>query len=460
MRSGLVTFLAALMLAAPFTVDAETILQNDSLEEMFDGTSSAARVIEGEMYEAVFEIPEAWLPIQMLGVRVVMVQSNSSEDPSCPPPCNNACGRFGIEVWDEGTNPSISDSCPLIGANVRYKDPGAQIFTQDSAIDPATGDVIGFEVRGDATRGNATFKDLRFSAINQVQGVTLNPIIIDTTTVRVAVRALDLQCTAGGVIGTGDHFPVLISDMDGVGRPLSNFVYGEPLLAPGFPVCSSGMPQHYAWEDFGPAFTSSQPGDFIMRLILNRDGPMTNPDMGMGDPDMGTGDPDMGTADPDMGTSSDMGTGGSDLGTGMQNNNAMNNGTGGAGLLVSSVTPSEAPNTSSTDIVIVGSGFESGAEVLLDARKIGVTETQSGRISATVPEGLEPGDYDVVVTNPGGETAILMSGFTVTMPGGAGTSSDGCCAQMPAGSRNASPGLLLLALALGGVVGMRRRSDR
>ncbi len=455
MRLELATFLAALgVIASPLGATAETIVQNDSLEMMFDGTSSAARLIEDEMYEAVFNIPEEWLPVEMLGVRVVMVSSNQQEDSSCPAPCSNACGRFGLDVWEEGSSAALSDNC-IIG-NVRYKNPGNLLFTQDSVVDPQTATVLGFEVRGDATRGTATFKDLRFSALNQVQGVTINPIVLNATQIRVAVRAIDLQCTAGGMIGSGDHFPVLISDQDGVGRPLSNFVYGQPEVS-GFPICSSGMPQHYAWEDFAPAFMMSQPGDFIFRLILNRDDGMNmTPDMGMSTPDMGT---DMAMA-PDLGAGD---TGG--VVSDMAGNTGMNNGnnTTGAGLIITSVTPDQGDNATSTDIVIVGAGFKSGAEVLLDARNIGVTETQSGRIRATVPEGLSPAIYDLVVTNPDGETGILMNGFEVTQgapdsDGNKSATSSGCCSQVPATRDGSGAALALVVLLVGGLFGRRRRN--
>lgn len=469
MRPKLTQLLGVLAIVSmPLSASAETILQNDGVGEMFDATTATVRLIEGEMYEAVFDIPEEWLPIEMLGVRVVMVKSNTSEDPSCPGACALGCGRFGIDVWEEGSNQLGSASCIGAGAgsfSVGYKDPGTQLFTQDAVLDPQTNTVVAFEVRGDDTRGNATFKDLRFSSINSLQGITLNPVMLDTQRVRVALRAIDLQCTAGGMIQSGDHFPVLLSDEDGVSAPLKNFVYGEPLVA-GFPLCSGVMgPQHYVWEDFGPAFQNSQPGDFVMRLILDRDGAVNpNPDMG-NSTDMGTGGVDMSMPSEDMGTGevdmstppADMGGGGDDAG----NNNATNNGMGG-GLMLDSITPSEGPNTESVNVVITGSGFEAGVEVLLGADNIGVTETRDGRIRATVPDGFDPGTYDVVVTNPDGETAILMGGYTVTEgiidgDGKGGAGSDGCCAEVRGPSTTSGVGAGLGALLLAFVVGIRRR---
>lgn len=456
MRSQVASIIVGLgLLAAPSWAAAETVLQNDSLEEMFNGTTSAAQLIEGETYEVTFDIPEAWLPVEMLGVRVVMVEN--------PQAGVKACGRFGIDVWEESAAAPMSASCIGPSFNtiaVGYKDPGTQIFTQDSVIDPQTSTVLGFEVRGDPDRGTATFKDLRFSAVNQIQGVTINPVMIDTTRVRVAVRALDLQCTAGGMIGSGDHFPVLLSDLDGVSAAERNFVYGEPLLTQGVPLCSNvSGPQHYLWEDFGPAFQNSQPGDFIFRLILNHDeGNNTMPDMGMST-DMGMSS-DMGTTPADMGSAMDMGTPPADVGVGT---NGLDDAGAGA-LMITSVTPEEGDNATSTDIVIVGSGFQSGAEVLLDARNIGVTETQSGRIRATVPEGLDPDVYDLIVTNPDGETAILMNGFTVTegptSSDDKSASSSGCCSQIHGGRQGSGLGFALIAGMFALVTTSRRRRRR
>lgn len=469
MRSSLARLIVGIglvavpLMAVPLTAQAETLLQNDSVDEQFDGTTASARLIADEMYEATFEIPEAWLPVEMLGVRVVMVK-----DPNFA----LGCGRFGIEVWEESTAASQTANCTI--ANISHKDPGAQIFTQDSVVDPQTGTVVGFEVRGDETRGNATFKDLRFSSINMLSGITLNPVMLDTSTVRVAIRALDLQCTAGGQIQSGDHFPVLISDTDGVAQPETNFLYGEPEVS-GISLCTNVMgPQHYVWEDFGPVFQNSQPGDFVMRLILDHDEP------GNGDPDMGSSD-DTGMSSLDASFGDDMGMGGGDTGnggsgdmsfadsannanngTGNNANNANNN-TNGAGLMIDSVTPDSGTNDQSVAIVIVGSGFEAGAEVLLDAENIGVTETRTGRIRATVPEGLEPALYDLIVTNPDGETAILIDGYevlAVAPESGAdrAATSDGCCSEVHGARTTSSVAYGLFALLLALAFGLRRRA--
>lgn len=460
MRTSIAKFLAGVAaVAIPSTAAAETIVANDSVGEMIDGTTASARLIEDEMYEATFEIPSDWLPVEMLGVRVVMVK-----DPmfAC------GCGQFGLEVWEESAAASQTASCTI--ANVSYKDPGRSIFTQQDVMTPM-GDPIGFEIRGDETRGSATLKDLRFSSINQVQGVTINPVMLTTETVRVGIRAMNLQCAANQGNGCGiqgDHFPVLVSDMDGVAQMETNFVHGVPDLA-GVPLCTNVTgPQHYVWEDFAPAFQMSQPGDFVLRLILNRDDPnMPDPDMGMdmgGGADMGT---DMSVADTgsdmstaDMGsTETDTGSGGDDTGGNNQNN-------GIGELTIESVTPNEGDNADAVDIVIVGTGFEAGAEVLLDAQALGVKETKSERIRATVDAGFDVGTYDLVVTNPDGETAILVDGYTVTEDGPMdvmgdtkSAGSDGCCSEVRGQHRSTALGFGIVVFLLSIVVGLRRREQ-
>ena len=50
-----------------------------------------------------------------------------------------------------------------------------------------------------------------------------------------------------------------------------------------------------------------------------------------------------------------------------------------------------------------------------DARPVqAVSFVDAGRLTALVPDGLDPGDYDVVVVNPTGEVGLLPAGFRVT----------------------------------------------
>ncbi len=88
---------------------------------------------------------------------------------------------------------------------------------------------------------------------------------------------------------------------------------------------------------------------------------------------------------------------------------------------ITSITPNTANNWGIAQITeLVGTGFEEGArvslvktgldEVAVQAIVEGATQI-SGRFNAT---GLEPGSYDVVVTNPDEQSATLTVGFTIT----------------------------------------------
>ncbi|QDG54955.1 MYXO-CTERM sorting domain-containing protein [Persicimonas caeni] len=149
----------------------------------------------------------------------------------------------------------------------------------------------------------------------------------------------------------------------------------------------------------------------------------------------------------------------------------------GAELSITSVSPSTITNDQSTNIAIVGGGFVAGAQVLIGAEAVGVTETQSGIIKATVPEGFALGMHDVIVTNPGGATAVLEDGLEVTEPGaadadagagadtdsvgqsnnGSGAAAEGCgCRSVDTAAATSTWAWVLAALALLGVM-LRRR---
>ena len=79
------------------------------------------------------------------------------------------------------------------------------------------------------------------------------------------------------------------------------------------------------------------------------------------------------------------------------------------------VDPSSAPNDLDTPIVITGTNFEDGADVLLDGTSLeDVSWAGDTRLEATVPWGLDPGVYALNVANPGGGSATLAEAFTVT----------------------------------------------
>ncbi len=460
LRARLFAVVAVLLFVVPSIASADRVIQNDSVGENVNNVTASAEIIAGEMYEAVFDIPTEWLeettgrPLYWVGVRVLMVNGPNSGQ--------NYCGRFSVEIWEEPPGvPQVQSDCTLIDPNTfqvyngKHKDPGALIFSAEDATMGVPNGPLGFVVQGQPNMGQANLQDLNFAALNMNQGVNLSPVKIDTNRVRVGIKAMDLACTGGT---QGQAFPIMVSDFDGVAGPGRNYIYGrEPTVCP--------TTRHYTWEDFGPAFGMSTPGDWIIRLVVSFNQNATM-DMGMeidastvdmssdmtediGNPvDMTTG-PDM--SGTDMPTSSDAG----DISTSRDMSDGM-----GAALLVESISPSTTANTSSTDVVILGEGFEPGIEVLLGADAIGVRTTVSERIEATVPEGLDPGTYDLIVTNPDGESDSLAMAFTVTDDNGAtdsGGVEEGCgCAASQMNARSHAPVLLLLLVAL--MWSRRRRS--
>lgn len=446
--------------AAP--VFAERVIQNDSLGESVNSTVASAEIISGEAYEAVFDIPAEYLPensgrpLNFLGVRVLMVAGTNA---------GRYCGRFSVELYDEGMNPStVESTCNVLDLNTfqitnpSYKEPGAKFF--DVASIPVVNGPLGFVVEGQPNMGNAAFQDLTIAAINQNMGVNIAPVPITTSRVRVVLRALDEQC---GAIGQGNYYPIMVTDQDGVSGVVKNLLYGrEPNFCPTF--------RDYHWEDFAPAF-SVTPGDFAMRLIVDYDNNTTIPDAGMdmdeadAGPDMSedTGVVDVGVdmSEPDTGNTNNATNNGTNnainntTNNGNNQNNANNSNNGVGILTVTNISPDSAPNDRNTDVVILGTGFEAGVEVSIGATVIGVTDTEPQRIRATVPSGLEEGTYDVIVTVPSGSSVILADGFTVTGLGSqSGAAEDGCGCGSVDGSGGAGL-LFLLGMGL-----MRRRRER
>jgi uncharacterized repeat protein (TIGR01451 family) len=97
-----------------------------------------------------------------------------------------------------------------------------------------------------------------------------------------------------------------------------------------------------------------------------------------------------------------------------------------------SPNPTSGGNTGTVTITIVGENFDPHAEVRLrkageaDIVATGVSVSSDGThltatfdLHGTQPGGAHPGQYDVVVTNPDGQTTTLPAGFEVVQGGGA-----------------------------------------
>lgn len=493
---------SSMLLATSAVAQQEEILNNDSFDNSQMQRIATAQLIEGEMYAATFDIPQSWLPVEMLGVRVIMVDGDD--------PQKDYCGRYTIEVYEESTvSPSTPGSCPI----ANQKPPGNVIYSMSQQMANVMNPVA-YEVVGDPNN----FQDLRFAAVNNnpQSNVTIPQVMLNVPRVRVGVQAYDLQCG----IQAGDAFPLILTDVDGESAYARNFLYGYPK-----DFCSPPS-YFYLWGDFS-FFFGVNPGDFVLRLILRRNVTNPMPDMGMGMPDMGMdmpgemgggdmvvvdigpdgsmnvvdmmsedlggepdsgGEPDFGEPDsggepdlgePDSGGEVDLGGNGmgQDMATAGNNdaNNTANNNTPVGMLEVTSVSPSSVSEGESAEIAILGKNFEPGLEVTLNARKIGVVETKPQRILATAPGDLDPGTYDVIITNPNGDSAILSGGFTVTTstsmsdgqlvdmgdngqnPGRADSPEGGCGFRQVNKSPSLPAPLLAVVFGLVGFIGLRRR---
>jgi hypothetical protein len=369
----------------------EVILQNDSVGQQIMGATATLTLEKGELYEAVFDIPQEWLPIEMLGVRTAFVNG--------PDTTKRYRGNWQIEVWEETvTAPSSpSQNCPFAST----KSPGNVIYSMNATFD----DFVYFPVEGNPIEGTGGFQDLRFSSLSLPV-----PVFLNSPRVRVGLLALTKD--------TNEEFPLIPTDMDGISKPLQNFFYGD---LP--PFCMPPL-QHYVWEDFADSFTTAQPGDWVFRLILNR---LTgsSPDMGT-EMDQGSNQPD--TGDMGLPPSLDMprDDGPRTDATPGGDHDHTDDGSGD-GLSLTSVAPRSVPVGTGAEIVIVGSGFVAGLEVMLDATKLGVIETRAELTRAVVPPTLAAGTYDVIVTNPSGETEILTEALTLEPE--ASSSSDGCACK-------------------------------
>jgi photosystem II stability/assembly factor-like uncharacterized protein len=91
---------------------------------------------------------------------------------------------------------------------------------------------------------------------------------------------------------------------------------------------------------------------------------------------------------------------------------------------VTQVDPASAPNDLDISIAITGTGFTAGLSGTLvitpptaylgETALADVTWVSSATLEATVPWGMDPGEYTLTVINPGGEAGSLVEAFTVT----------------------------------------------
>lgn len=81
-------------------------------------------------------------------------------------------------------------------------------------------------------------------------------------------------------------------------------------------------------------------------------------------------------------------------------------------LQVASIDPNFGQAGSSFSAEVFGNGFESGSRVQIGGIDAGARYRDASTLAVTVP-ALSVGRYDVVVTNPGGESSALRKGLTL-----------------------------------------------
>ncbi|MFU8805912.1 MAG: hypothetical protein ACNA8W_19015, partial [Bradymonadaceae bacterium] len=87
-RSSSILLILTIAISIVFTFgqDAnaqEIIVRNDNMDDQFTGTIATAELHAGEMYAATFQIPDHLLPAELLGVRVIMVDSSDQSKTYC-----------------------------------------------------------------------------------------------------------------------------------------------------------------------------------------------------------------------------------------------------------------------------------------------------------------------------------------------------------------------------------------
>jgi MYXO-CTERM domain-containing protein len=127
----------------------------------------------------------------------------------------------------------------------------------------------------------------------------------------------------------------------------------------------------------------------------------------------------------------------------------------GAAPTITAISPNMGTNAVPVSVVVTGTNFVSGLQLQIGTiPATGVEVPGPTTIHAMVPANIVPGSYDVVVTNPDRQSAVLPKGYTVTA--GASPPSSKCgCATTSDGSAGSAPmfGALLLLV----VVRSRRR---
>ncbi|MBP7963144.1 MAG: right-handed parallel beta-helix repeat-containing protein [Caldilineaceae bacterium] len=86
----------------------------------------------------------------------------------------------------------------------------------------------------------------------------------------------------------------------------------------------------------------------------------------------------------------------------------------GGNLQIFTISPNSGFNDQVTNVVINGANFKAIPTVKLGGNSLtNVVMVSGSTLQASVPVNLGPGTYDLIVANPGGETAVLVAAFSV-----------------------------------------------
>ena len=242
-----------------------------------------------------------------------------------------------------------------------------------------------------------------------------------------------------------------IRDNDGTVGRRRGFIYQ---LGVQIPELMIDIPPQWTWLEevqdiFNPGGAPGITGDWLLRIQVTPSSAPADAGVGVdvGPPPDGGAHADAGPT-PDGGLGADAGATAADVGA-----------SSGDAPTITSISPDQGPSDADTDVVVVGQDFQPGlglriGAIAADVRSISGTTT----INATVPRGIAAGRYDVVVTNPDGQSAILKDGFTVGGSGGLSESS-GCVCVSANGAKAArqTPWWAAAAFAFLGWGVIRRR---
>jgi MYXO-CTERM domain-containing protein len=118
----------------------------------------------------------------------------------------------------------------------------------------------------------------------------------------------------------------------------------------------------------------------------------------------------------------------------------------GAAPTITAISPNHGSNAAPVAVIVTGTNFVSGLTLEIGSiPATGVEVPGPTTIHATVPANIVPGTYDVVVTNPDRQSAVLPKGYTVT-PGASPPSSKCGCATTADGSSGVPTMVALLVL--------------